>query len=78
MKSTQLDASGMKHTLQEFVDRSDTVVIDHCCSCNHIKMICTCAKEYRKMKKVVIRASAIEYMVGSKISSDQDTKLFLD
>ena len=78
METTQFDASGMKHTLQKFVDRSDTVVIDRFCSCNHIKIMCTCSREYRKMKKVVIRASAIEYMVGSKVSSDLDTKLFLD
>ena len=78
MGTTQLDASGMKHTLQKFVDRSDTVVIDRFCSCNHIKIMCTCSRENRKMKKIVIRASAIEYMVGPKVSSDLDTKLILD
>ena len=59
METTQLDASGMKHILQEFVDRSDAVVIDLCCSCNDIKLMCTCQKEYCKLKKVVTRASAI-------------------
>ena len=61
MEIMQLDASGMKYVLQEFIDRSDMAVIDIiCCSCNHIKMVCDCPNDTTNTAKIMVRASSIQ------------------
>ena len=42
MELAQLEASGFKHCLQEFKDRSDSCVIEVCSKSKCIKMLCAC------------------------------------
>lgn len=60
MVKMHLDASGMKYVPQEFIDdRSDMAVIDICCSCNHIKMMCDCPNDTTNTAKIMVRACSI-------------------
>ena len=68
MELTQLRASGLSHCLEELANRSDTVVVDVCCSCSHIKILCECMHNVSPSTyKCVLPRQSVEFAITSRV-----------
>jgi DNA-directed RNA polymerase beta subunit len=78
MELAQLEASGMKHCLQEFIDRSDSCVVDVCNRCKCITLLCACTDEQKSSCgtfECVVRSSAIKAMIGIRVCNGLNTEI---
>jgi hypothetical protein len=85
MGLTQLEALGMKNCLQEFVERSEACVVEVLCNmvlcniCRCITILCGCHPDSRREYgafEVVLSSSAIDMMIGNRVISGFNTKLY--
>jgi hypothetical protein len=63
MELFQLYASGMKHILQEFKDRSDKCVVECCQQCKSLKIVCICTEHPQYFEYILSTStvSSIDY-----------------
>ena len=78
MELSQLEASGFKHCIEEFSNRSAMCVVDVCSRCSCITILCSCEealKEEFGTYPMLIPFPSVKAMIGMRVCLSVNTEL---